>query len=165
MPLRSRLAGQPASFSLIPSTSTLPIMRSFFTLLVTLALASVALAQSANLTADNAQLSGSGGQVTLTASASYDGTPGAIGWAIKLPPDWSLASVAGPNVPAIAPAAGSTGTLEFAYSSVPAGQSAFSVVVNYPAGATATQAAATVLIRINGKLTTLSPAPVELKAK
>ncbi len=126
-----------------------------------LGLASVAFAQTASLKADVAALIPSGGSVTLTAAATYDGQPAALGWAIALPSDWTLVSVSGVNIPEISPDVGSTGTLEFAYTSAPAGRAEFNVVVRYPAGATTAKAVPTVLIRANGKLATLSPTAVE----
>ncbi len=128
---------------------------------VALGLASVAFAQTASLKADAAALMPSGGSVTFTAAATYDGQPAALGWAIALPSDWALVSVSGANVPEISPDVGSSGTLEFAYTSAPAGRSEFNVVVRYPAGATTAKAVPTVLVRANGKLTTLTPNPVE----
>ncbi|HUR56835.1 MAG TPA: hypothetical protein VM029_03940 [Opitutaceae bacterium] len=121
-------------------------------------------AQSASLKADNTTLAASGGSVLLTATVSYDGEPSALGWSILLPADWSLVSVTGPNMPAIVPEAGATGTLEFAYTAVPANRAEFSVLVSYPAGAGTTTAAPTVLIRTAGKLSTLTPPAVELQA-
>ena len=132
-------------------------------LAVTLALglASVAFAQTASLKADAAALIPSGGSVTFTAAATYDGQPAALGWVIALPSDWTLVSVSGANAPEISPDVGSTGTLEFAYISAPAGRAEFNVVVRYPAGATTAKAVPTVLIRASGKLTTLAPTAVE----
>ena len=124
--------------------------------------AASAFAQTASLSADTNALSPSGGTVTLTAAVSYEGEPGAIGWAIALPADWSFVSVAGPNVPAIAPEAGTTGTLEFAYTAVPAQRAEFTVTVKYPANARTTSAGSTVLLRSGGKLNTLNPRPVQL---
>jgi hypothetical protein len=121
-------------------------------------------AQHATLTADNATLAPSGGTVALTATVSYEGEPGAVGWAIALPADWTLVSVSGPNVPSIAPDAGSTGTLEFAYTNVPSGRAAFTVLVRYPAKSAAAKATPTVLLRSGGILTTLTPPAVELSA-
>ncbi len=125
--------------------------------------ASFALAQNASLVSDTSVLAQSGGTLVLRATADYDGEPGALGWAIALPADWSLVAVNGPQAPAIAPEAGSTGTLEFAYTSVPAGRAEFAVIVRYPANAASTQAVPTVLLRKAGKLTTLTPAPVALR--
>ncbi len=123
--------------------------------------ASIAFAQTAALKADATALAPGGGTVTLTASVSYDGQPSALGWAIALPADWTLVSIAGSNVPEISPSVGSTGTLEFAYTAAPAAKSEFTLVVRYPAGATTAKATPTVLVRANGKLATLTPAPVE----
>jgi hypothetical protein len=121
-----------------------------------------AFANTATLSADNSTLAPSGGTVAFTATASYEGQPGALGWSITLPAEWSLVSVSGPNVPTIAPAAGTTGTLEFAFTSVPAQRAEFTVLVSYPANAKSTAATSTALIRAGGKLATLKPAPVQL---
>ncbi len=121
-----------------------------------------AFAQNATLTADTAALSPAGGTVSFTAAVSYEGEPGAVGWSIALPADWSLVSVSGPEVPAISPDAGTTGTLEFAYTAVPPQQATFIVTVKYPANAPTAAATPTVLVRANGKLTTLTPKPVQL---
>lgn len=122
------------------------------------------LAQTATLTANTTDLAAVGGQVMLTASVSYDGEPGAVGWSIQLPADWTLESVSGPNLPAVAPDAGTSGTLEFAYVSVPPYRAEFSIIVRYPAGAKSGVATPTVLLRAAGKLTTLKPQPVQLGA-
>ena len=126
--------------------------------------ASFAFAQTASLSSDTSVLAQSGGTLVLRATAEYEGEPGALGWAIALPADWSLVAINGPQAPAIAPAVGSTGTLEFAFTIVPAGRAEFAVIVRYPANAPSAQAKPTVLVRSGGKLTTLTPAPVQLKA-
>jgi hypothetical protein len=126
-----------------------------------LLVATAAFAQTATLKSDATALSAGGGSVQLSASVAYDGQPGAVGWSIALPADWSLVSVGGANVPEIAPDAGTTGTLEFAYTSAPAGRAEFTVVVKYPAGAKSAKATPTVLVRTAGKLATLNPAAVE----
>ncbi len=125
--------------------------------------ASSALGQNASLTSDTPVLAQSGGTLVLRATAEYEGEPGALGWTMVLPGDWSLVLVSGRNVPAIVPEAGSTGPLEFAYTAVPERRAEFSVVVRYPANPTSTQATSTVLLRSGGKLTTLTPAPVQLR--
>lgn len=125
--------------------------------------AATAFAQSAALSSDTAQLSPSGGTVVLTAATNYDTPPGALGWSIALPADWTLVSVSGPHVPAIVPDAGSSGTLEFAFTQVPAGRAEFTIHVSYPANAGSAQATPKVLVRTAGKLTTLTPAPVTLR--
>jgi hypothetical protein len=129
-----------------------------------LVLMTSAFAQTASLTADQTALAPAGGTIALTATVNYEGEPGAVGWSIALPAEWSLMSVAGPNVPAIKPEAGSTGTLEFAYTNVPANRAEFSVMVRYPANATTAVARPTVIVRAGGKLNTLTPPAVELRA-
>jgi hypothetical protein len=130
-----------------------------------LLLSAVASAQTAALSSDTNSLTGAGGTVVLTASASYEGEPGAVGWSIELPADWTLVSVGGPNVPEIKPDDGTTGTLEFAYLAVPAQRAQFTVVVRYPANAKTASARPTVLIRSSGKLNTLTPAAVVLRSQ
>jgi hypothetical protein len=123
-------------------------------------------AQSASLTADSKALSPNGGDVVLTATATYTGQPGAVAWAIDLPASWSLVNVGGANVPAVTPDTGAVGTLEFAFTQVPAGGATFTVTVHYPPGASAAAATPTTYIRANGALITLRPEPVAFeKAK
>lgn len=125
--------------------------------------AASAFAQNAILTANTTTLVPSGGSVVLTATANYDGEPGALGWAIALPANWTLESVSGPNLPAISPEVGTTGTLEFAFTNVPPQRAEFTVIVRYPAGASSATATPTVLLRGGGKLTTLKPAAIQMR--
>lgn len=129
--------------------------------LLALTLASVAFAQTATVQADTAALSPAGGLVKLTASVVYEGEPGAVGWQLTVPAGWALVSVEGPQAPQIAAPAGTTGTLEFAYTRSPRAGATFSVVVRYPAGTTEGKVVPKAIIRANGKLTTLQPTPVE----
>lgn len=119
-------------------------------------------AQTAALSADNPHLAQSGGTLALTATLSYEGSPGAIGWSIDLPADWSLVNVAGQTRPQISPEAGTRGTLEFAFTEAPAGRAEFTIVVRYPANAPSFAAKPTVILRQNGQLAQLKPAPVTL---
>ena len=97
------------------------------------ALASIGRAQTATLTSSMTNLSASGGQLVLTATTSYAGlTPTAIGWTITLPTGWAIVGVAG-DTPSFAPAAGTTGSADFAYVSFPANSATFTVTVSYPA--------------------------------
>ena len=130
---------------------------------VLVALTSNVVAQTASVSVDNPNLAPGGGGVVLTASVAYDGQPGALGVAVQLPVGWTLVSVAGVNVPAIAPESGSTGTLEFAYTQVPANGVRFSLVVRYPEKAVSASVVPTVLVRSNGKLATLLPAPIAFR--
>lgn len=119
---------------------------------------------AASLSGDKTQLSPQGGTVTLTASSTYDINPAALGWEITLPADWSLVGVAGASVPDIAPSKGSTGTMEFAYVNIPAGKAEFSFEVAYPPNAASVSVESSVLMRGDGKLTTLRPEPLTITA-
>jgi len=131
-----------------------------FVTLALLALLPLASAQTADFKADNPHLAPSGGTLALTATISYEGSPGAVGWSVELPADWSLVSVAGQTPPQIAPEAGTRGTLEFAFTEVPAGRAEFTIVVRYPANAPSFSAKPAVILRHNGQLSQLKPAPV-----
>jgi hypothetical protein len=153
------------SFPDTTSSLTSAAMNSLrFALLAFVGTAVSAFAQTAALTADTPTLSTQGGTVSLTAVVSYESAPGALGWSIVLPADWSVISVSGPDVPAITPDAGSGGTLEFAFTSLPPQRTEFTVTVKYPANARATTANSTVLVRSGGKLTTLTPKPLHLSS-
>lgn len=119
-------------------------------------------AGEARLTADAKAISPKGGIITLTASASYDGAPGALGWSITLPSDWQLVAVAGTHVPEVTPSTNATGTLEFAYTSPPEGGASFIVSVRYPPGAASTKINSVALVRADGKLVTLTPESINL---
>ena len=144
---------------------TIPMkIRSLFSLSLIGLFATIGLrAQNASLTTDTPVLAPSGGTLVLRAAADYADEPGAVGWSIKLPADWSLVSINGPHVPDIRPEAGTTGELEFAFTSIPANRAEFSVIVRYPANSPSTEATSTALIRASGKLATLTPAPVQLR--
>jgi hypothetical protein len=128
-------------------------------------LSAVGFAQTATLSSDTTNLAAAGGTVILTATANYDGEPGAVGWSIELPADWTLVNVGGPNVPEIKPDDGTTGTLEFAYMSVPSQTARFTVTVRYPANSKTAIARPTVLVRSSGKLNTLTPGVVVLRSQ
>jgi hypothetical protein len=117
-------------------------------------------ASEASLVADSKSISAKGGVMMLTASASYDGTPGALGWSIALPGDWQMVAVAGTHVPEVTPATNATGTLEFAYTTPPASSASFIVSVRYPPGTTATKITSVALVRADGRLVTLTPATI-----
>lgn len=142
-------------------------MKSRFLLLAVLlsAIISASFAEPvATLSGDKAQLSPQGGTITLTASSTYDANPAALGWEITLPPEWSLVGVAGASVPDIAPSKGSTGTMEFAYVNIPAGKAEFSFEVSYPANSAGVSVESSVVLRGDGKLTTLRPEPLTITA-
>lgn len=90
-------------------------------------------AQSATLVPASTVFAADGGSLTLTATITYSTTPTALGFAVNLPDGWSYAS--GVGEPAIRPDAGTTGLLEWAYTSgYGATSSSFTFTVNYPAG-------------------------------
>lgn len=121
-----------------------------------------AFAQLTEFRSDVGRLSPAGGQVKLTAAVTYEDAPGAIGWSITLPVGWKLVALSGPHLPAVAPEIGSTGQLDFAYSVIPAQRAEFSLAVSYPAGADSGRVPAVVIVRRDGKLTTLAPEEVSL---
>jgi hypothetical protein len=128
-----------------------------------LALPTIVLGQPARLSATSTKLSPDGGTLVLTATTTYPSQPDALGWAINLPANWTLVAVAGRNLPAVAPDSGATGALEFAYTTVPSDRAEFAVTIRYPAGAGSAAVDSTVYLRAAGKLTTLTPARLELQ--
>lgn len=122
-----------------------------------------ALAQTATLIADSTRLSADGGVVALTASAAYEGAPGAVGVALELPANWELVAVSGPDIPAVAPKPGTSGKLEFAYLQTPASRLEFTVQVRYPAGVTAALVSSQVVVRTEGRMATAKSEPVRLR--
>jgi hypothetical protein len=120
------------------------------------------LAQTASLTAAARALAPGGGEIALQAALGYNGKPSALGWSIVLPEGWSMARVDGAQAPQVAPEPGTTGALEFAYTTVPDYMANFAVIVHYPAGAGAATITSSVIVRADGKLITLTPAPVDL---
>ncbi len=141
--------------------NTLHSIRSLAVAALVFGAAALGFAQTASFTADTSSLAAGGGFLSFVATATYEGQPGAVGWSIELPKDWSLVSVSGANLPGIASEPGSSGALEFAYITIPADRAEFRLVVRYPAGTMAAKIGPTVLIRANGKLITLAPSPVE----
>jgi hypothetical protein len=103
-----------------------------------------------------------GGTLTFQAAITYAGlTPSALGYVITLPDGFSLVSIGGTNVPNVAPTPGTTGVLEFAYSTLPANAASFSVVVAYPAGLTGNRTV-TAGATYRSPLQTLPVAPIAL---
>ncbi|MBI2514346.1 MAG: hypothetical protein HYV96_20425 [Opitutae bacterium] len=119
-------------------------------------------APSAQFTADERALVPAGGTLRLLAVVSYSERPGAIGWTISLPRGWTLEKIGGGTPPQIAPAVGSAGELEFAYVNVPEYVASFELTVRYPAAAGRAKIAASAVARTNGRVETLTPAPLNL---
>jgi hypothetical protein len=126
------------------------------------ALPTSGLAQTASLTTRTNDLSPNGGEITLLAALGYNERPAALGWSIALPAGWSMVRLGGGDGPQVAPEPGTTGTLEFAYTSVPDFMASFAVTVRYPAGLGGAKIASTVIVRTNGKVMTLTPDTVVL---
>ena len=74
--------------------------------------------------------------ITVTISSAGDDTVTALGLEETLPAGWSFDSVVSGDVPSVTPAQGTTGTLGFAYISVPAFPVSFTYRVNVPVNAT-----------------------------
>ena len=74
---------------------------------------------------------GTGATITITSTINYTGEISALGWSTSLPAGWSYTSGAGSfNV---SPAAGTIGTLNWAWTSTPASPVTFTYTVSIPA--------------------------------
>jgi hypothetical protein len=136
-----------------------------FRLIIPLLLSTVwACAQTATFTADRSKLATTGGQVNFTATITYTNAPDALGFSVQLPSGWSIVRTTGTVPPQVAPAAGATTPLEWAYTTIPVGHAQFYIAVRYPAGVKTASVIPSVICRTNGRLTTLSPPPVNLVA-
>jgi hypothetical protein len=112
--------------------------------LVFLGLALVASAQTVLLTPNTTVLSSTGGVVTFTASLKYTTLPSTLGFSVTLPTGWTYVSgtsVPGtsPAEPAIAPTAGRTALLEWAFVTPPPSPVTFTFTASYPGTATGLQ--------------------------
>lgn len=74
-----------------------------------------------------------GGAVTISCTLGYVGTPGSLAWSVVLPAGWSYVSGAG-DLGAVTPRAGDTGTLGWAWTTLPPSPVRFTYTVNVPAG-------------------------------
>jgi hypothetical protein len=105
-----------------------------------LAIATSTLAQTASLTASSSTYSPGGGSITFTGTLTYTGTMSALGLSVgTVPAGWTFGSLAGSNVPSIAPTAGDSSNFDFSYLSIPASPVSFTFTVNYPAGLSGSQ--------------------------
>jgi hypothetical protein len=140
------------------------LLKTFFlALLTTVAVhATPAPQATATLTPDSSYLLPAGGTVTFTAAvAGYPGTTSAIGWTVTLPTGWAYVSGAGE--PSVTPLPGDTGTLGWAYTTIPANAS-FSFTVSYPANLTANATiASAVIVRFSGNRQDVTPTAVTLQ--
>lgn len=82
-----------------------------------------------------------GNQITVTITFTRTGTDTitALGFRDIAPAGWTLASVGGPNAPQLAPANGSSGTLEFAWFAIPPFPATFTYTLNIPPSTTGQQ--------------------------
>ena len=133
---------------------------------------SVTCAQTLVLTPSTTMLNSAGGNVTFTAAISYQTTPSTLGFSVTLPTGWSYVSgtsVPGtsPAEPAIAPSAGRTGLLEWAFITPPAGTATFTFVAAYAANTSGAQTLTSTLLArdgTGGTPTTVVPPAVSLPA-
>jgi hypothetical protein len=103
-----------------------------------------------------------GGTVTITNTLTYAGSASSLGWQVTLPAGWSFAADAG-SAGDVKPAAGTTGTLEWAWSTVPASPVTFTYTVNVPAGETEPRSlTASGIVRAGGTVTTVTATPSPL---
>lgn len=119
-------------------------------------------AQLAHFASGSPTLHREGGEILLIASVSYAERPAAVGWEIDLPAGWVLAACTGPNLPDVRPPDGSTGRLEFAYTTLPEAVAVFELRVRYPSGGEPATLAAEVHLRGRGALSTLRPRAIIL---
>ncbi|GAB5561229.1 MAG: hypothetical protein SynsKO_28760 [Synoicihabitans sp.] len=73
-----------------------------------------------------------GGTVTISTTFTYTGGASALGLDVTLPAGWSYASTAGSNVPPFPPNENDTGTISWAFISVPASPVSFTYTLNVP---------------------------------
>ncbi len=107
-----------------------------------------------------------GQNLTVTQSIEHSGSLTALGLQVFLPPGWSLVSTAGAGEPQVAPPAGRTDTLEFAWFTIPPSPVQFTYTLAVPAGESGErEISATVLSRTTGdeQQTAVTPSPLALQ--
>lgn len=103
---------------------------------------------TATLTVDSPVLLPSGGTRTFTATTTGYESLTSLGWSVELPTGWSY--VSGTEEPGVKPVAGQTGSLDWAYVTVPASPATFSFTVSYPAGVASDQTVTAAVVARNG---------------
>jgi hypothetical protein len=73
--------------------------------------------------------------ITITSTLSYAGTPSALSWSVLLPPGWSFGAASNTGS-VVAPVAGQTEVIDWAWSEIPTSPVSFSFTLNVPAGQT-----------------------------
>jgi hypothetical protein len=96
----------------------------------------VAAQPTATLTANVTTYAPTGGQVVFSATINYAtvAEPSALGFSLTIPMGWALVSTGGANTPQLRPPAGTTGALDYAFTSPPAQSASFTITASYPAG-------------------------------
>lgn len=134
-------------------------LKKIATLCILLWVTATSYGQSASLTTDTPAVS-AGAVLTVTAAASYSSAPVAAGWTVTLPEGWSFVTTGGPNAPQVGPDAGATGTLEWAYATVPATGARFGFTVKTGGKPGPAQLTAKVYLRVEGKQQTVQVQPL-----
>ena len=119
------------------------------------AFAASASAQTVTVAPSTTTCSATGGTITFTVTLSYTGAPSALGFSVVAPSNWTFGAAGGANPADVAPGAGDTGELDFAWITIPASPVSFTFTVNYPASLAGNQdfKAPTGIFRINGVAT------------
>ncbi|MFM8335834.1 MAG: immunoglobulin domain-containing protein, partial [Opitutaceae bacterium] len=101
-----------------------------------------------------------GGTFTLELGVNFIGTaPVQLGWTLVLPPGFSYSG--GENEPEVKPSVGNTGSIDWAYVTIPTGSATFRVRIAYVAGLTGKHSLfGTVSYRTSSLPSSVSPAPV-----
>jgi hypothetical protein len=107
-----------------------------------------------------------GGTVTVTNTFTFPAGVSALGWTVTLPVGWTFATGSG-AAGDIKPVAGDSGTLNWAWSNLPASPATFTYTLNVPAGTTGSQMlAATASLRLSGspQSAVVTPTPLSIVA-
>lgn len=109
-----------------------------------------------------------GANVTITNTLYYSGTAQSLGWSVVLPAGWAYVSDTLGSSGVVKPAVGSTGTLDWAWTTVPASPVTFTYTVSVPAGELGARAiTANAIVRPTGAPAPLqfAPAPATLSLR
>lgn len=117
-------------------------MRLFRALFFALLSCAAAWAQTATITPAATTYAAAGGSLSFAVNITYSEPTASVGTVavrLRLPSGWSFVSTEGPNPPQVAPFAGNTSAVDFAYTSTPASPINFSFTLNYSAGLSGAQ--------------------------
>jgi hypothetical protein len=118
------LSGAPFSFVITASNGIAPNAIQAFTLNIQTLGPFVATHSSEGYQSD--------GTATVNCTITYSGQPSALGWSVAIPSGWSYQS--GQNEPGVHPSPGESGTLAWAWTSIPPSPVQFSYTLRVPAG-------------------------------